>query len=100
MARRIWKSFQIQGYLKDNIPFPRSLINTETKAKSAKYLSDVILRAIRDSPLTSDESKRQRRHALETAYKHISERTIRYIQDIYKQDFVLFDNPLEPPSAK
>ena len=100
VARRIWKSFQIQGYLKDNIPFPRSLINTETKAKSAKYLSDVILRTIRDNPLTSDESKRQRRHALETAYKHISERTIRYIQDIYKQDFVLFDYPLEPPSAK
>ena len=100
VARRIWKSFQIQGYLKDNIPFPLSLINTETKAKNAKYLTDVILRTIRDNPLTSDESKRQRRHALETAYKHISERTVRYIQDIYKQDFVLFDYPLEPPSAK
>ena len=100
VARRIWKSFQIQGYLKDNIPFPRSFLNTETKAKSAKYLSDVILRTIRDNPLTSDESKRQRRHALEMAYKRISERTIGYIQEIYKQDFVLFDYPLEPPSAK
>ena len=100
VAHRIWKLFKIQGFLKDYIAFPRSLINTETKAKIAKYLNDVILRTIRDNPLTSDENKRQRRRALETAYTHISEKSIRYIQDIYKQDFALFHYPLEPPLSK
>ena len=100
VARRIWKSFQIQGYLKDDLPFPRNVINMEEKARSGRYLSDVILKTIRDNPLTSEESKRQRRRALETAYKRISDKTIRYIQDIYKQDFAIFDYSLEPPLPK
>ena len=100
VASRIWKSFQIQGYLKDDITFPYDIIDTEDKAKSAKYLSDVILKTIRDNPLTSEESKRQRRRALVTAFKSVGKRTIKYLQDIYKQDFILFDYTFDPPSEK
>ena len=100
IAERVWKSFQIQGYLRDGLPFPSDIIDTENKANNTKFLTEVILRTIKESPLTPDESKSQRRRALEAAYEYISEKTIMHIQAIYKQDFELFDYPLDPPSAK
>ena len=100
IAERIWRSFQIQGYLRDDLPFPSDVIDSENKANSTMFLSEVILRTIKENPLTPDESIRQRRRALETAYEIISEKTIMHIQDIYKQDFELFGYPLEPLSAK
>ena len=98
VARRLWVSFQIQGYLRDDVPFPFDIVNTEEKADSPEFLINLTLNTIRKNPLTSIESKIQRSRALETAFKTIGEETIKGIQEVYRQDFILFDYSFEPPS--
>ena len=90
-ARRLWIEAKIQGVIDDKIMFPAYLFDTEEKAHNGTYLAEVIIRTSQQHPLTSDESSNQRRKALVNAYATISEKTIRDIQRIYKQDFILFD---------
>ena len=99
IARRIWVSFQIQGYIKDSIAFPKNIIDTEKKANSGKFLTNLILTTIRQHPMTSEESKIQRRRALASAYDGVSDDVIDGLKDVYKQDFVLFDYSPDPPSG-
>ena len=99
LARRIWVSFQIQGFIKESIAFPVDIVDTDAKAKNASFLSDIILKTIKENPLTSAESRAQRQKALENAYADVSRKTIEGLTDVYKQDFVLFDYSLDPPST-
>ena len=97
-ARRIWKSFQIQGYLRDEISFPSDIIDTNEKA-SSELLIDIVMKTIQDHPISSDESKRQRRHHLVKAYENIDTKTIDELKKIYEQDFILFNYSYEPPAG-
>ena len=97
-ARRIWKSFQIQGYLRDEISFPSDIIDTDEKA-SSELLIDMVMKTIQDHPLSSDGSRRQRRHHLVKAYENIDTKTIDELKKIYEQDFILFNYSYEPPAG-
>ena len=99
IARRIWVSFQIQGYIKNTIPFPTDIVDSEEKATSGKLLSNLILETIRQHPMTPEESKLQRRRALVSAYDGVSDHVIDGLKDVYKQDFILFDYSPDPPSG-
>lgn len=99
LARRIWVSFQIQGFIKDSITFPVDIVNTDVKAKNASFLTDIIVKTIKENPLTSAESKAQRQRALENAYAGVSRKTIEGLTNVYKQDFVLFNYSFDPPST-
>ena len=99
IARRTWVAFQIQGYIKETIPFPTDIVDTIEKAKSVQFLSNLILETIRQQPMTSEESKVQRRRALVSAYEGVSDDIIDGLQDVYKQDFILFDYSFDPPSG-
>lgn len=98
IARRIWVSFQVQGFIKDTIAFPSHLVDTEEKVKKARFLTNIILQTIKENPLTSEQSKAQRRRALENAYRSVSENVIEGIKIVYKQDFILYDYSFDPPS--
>ena len=98
IARRIWVSFQIQGYIKEDIPFPINTINSIEKAKDPKFLTDVILEIIRKNPMSPDDSKLQRHRALVKAYDDLSQETLDKVKQLYRQDFILFDYSIEPPS--
>ena len=50
----------------------------------------VVIKIIQDHPLSSDESKRQRRHHLVRAYENIDTKTIDELKKIYEQDFIFF----------
>ena len=100
IVKRLWKSFQIQGYLRDDIPFPFDIINTEQKAINVSLIEEVVMARIRENPMTSEERKLQRRRALEMAYQDIEVKTIKGIQEVYKPDFLFFDYSIEPPSVK
>ena len=97
MAERIWLILQIQGFIKSTIKFPYAVVNTEQKASNVTFLIDVILKTIKEHPLTSEESKQQRHRAIVNAYAKISKETIKEIKRIYKQDFILFDYSDDPP---
>lgn len=99
-AKRLWASFQIQGYLKDDIPFPSEIVNSEEKAKSLDFLTDLVIKTIRDNPMTSQESKTQRHRALIQAFESVDEKTIEDLKEIYKQDFILFNYSFEAPSKQ
>ena len=98
IARRIWVSLQIQGYIKEDIPFPINTINSIEKAKNPKFLTDVILKTIRKTPMSPDDSKLQRHRALVKAYGDLSQETLDKVKQFYRQDFILFDYSIEPPS--
>lgn len=97
IAKRLWISFQIQGYIRNDTDFPFDIINTEEKASNMTFIADVILETIRKNPLTSEESKAQRQRALVDAYARIDKPLIENIKIVYKQDFILFDYSFEPP---
>ena len=99
VAKGIWISFQIQGYLRDNIPFPADIIDSD-KQIDPKFLTDLILKTIKDNLLTTEESKKQRHRFLVNAYNNIDKKTIEGIQEIYKQDFAMFNYSIEPPSER
>ena len=65
-----------------------------------EVFTDFILKTIKESPLTADESKEQRNRYLVNAFNKIDKKTIEGVQEVYKQDFVIFDYSFEPPSAK
>ena len=97
VAKRIWSSFQIQGYMRDDVPFPADIIDSDENIYP-EFMTDLILKTIKENPLTTEESKEQRRRFLVSAYKNIDKKTIAGIQEVYKQDFVMFDYSFEPPS--
>ena len=98
VARRIWVSFQIQGYIKEDIPFPTHAINSTEKAKNSDFLTKVILETIKKHPMSSNDAKIQRRGALVRAFDDLSKDILDIVKQLYKQDFILFDYSFEPPS--
>ena len=59
VARELWLSFQIQGYIKDDISFPDKFINSD-ESVNREFLTDLIMNTIRENALTTEESKQQR----------------------------------------
>ena len=100
VARRIWASFQIQGYIKDEIPFPAKTIDTIEKANSSEFLTDVILETIKKHPMSPSEVKVQRRRALVKAFDGLSKDIIDKVKELYMQDFILFDYSFDPPTME
>ena len=96
VAESIWQSFQIQGYIRSDFPLPVEFIPSVEDIRP-KFLTDLILKTINENPLTVEESKQQRRQYLVDAYNEIDKKIIEDIQRVYRQDFILFDYPLDPP---
>ena len=96
-ARRIWISFQIQGYLNEDMKFPFEIVDTEEKAANHTFLSQVIIKTANEYPLAPEDSKLQRHRALVKAYSGINNATLQGIRDIFKSDFILFNYTDNPP---
>ena len=74
------------------------IIDTAEKAANHSLLTNVILDVIKEHPLSPEERKQQRRRALVNAYAGIDEKILLQIKNIFNQDFILYDYPLELPS--
>ena len=99
VAMELWLSFQIQGYIRDDIPFPDKSMNLDESVKW-EFLTDLVLNTIKENALTTEESKQQRHRYLVNAYKSIDKKTLEDIQNVFKQDFIVFDYSFEPPSNR
>ena len=96
VTRRIWKAFQIQGHIHDDIPFPTRTIDTSEKARNPEFLTKVILETIKKHPISPNEAKLQRRRALVKAFGGVVKDILDKVKELYKQDFILFDYPTNP----
>ena len=96
IAERIWKSFQIQGFISDEIDIPKRELPDNIKQLKFKLIS-LALDAVKRSGFTRAEQKAQRRKHLLEAYSNISAGVIRDVQSIYQLDFSLFDYSHIPP---
>lgn len=98
VARILWQSFQIQGFLHNDIAFPdlefKSSDNTTNLYTDADYFIRIILKYIKLRLLTVTESKSQRRNALLNAYENIDKQLIVKIQQQYSMDFEMFQYDL------
>ena len=99
IAMELWTTFQIQGYLRDDIPFPESVIASKNVTVSPDFLTDLVLRTIRENPLTPGQSAKQRQRALVKAYANVDKDTLDALKEIYGLDFILFNYSTEPPSG-
>lgn len=97
LVTRLWKSFQIQGYIRDDRNLPVSQFPSKNGYTDPKHVSKVFMEAISNDKLTSSEAKLQRKKALVDAYKSVDATVIENIREIYKIDMASFDYDLSPP---
>lgn len=95
VAQDLWYTFKVNGYLREDSDFPH--VKTKNFTITPENLTKLVFKAISENPLTSEESRRQKRRALINAYKDVDEKTLRGLQEVYKRDFALFDYSTEPP---
>lgn len=97
VVKRMWKAFQIQGIISDNIQFPENLLSGMSMF-NRELVTKVVLDAIAKHPLLDAEKLKQREFYLNRAYKEVSSETITAIQDVYYLDFILFDYSFNTPN--
>lgn len=93
---KMWEGFKIQGYIRTDIPFPVSEFESRHNTRVEQF-SKVVLDTMTLYPLSSAERETRRRQFLVNAYKGISERTVKKIQEMYLMDFRIFGYDANPP---
>ncbi|XP_060598876.1 carbohydrate sulfotransferase 9-like [Ruditapes philippinarum] len=90
IAKKLWKSFQIQGYINEKSQFPEKKYQNLNDYKSDKYLIKVILQEVRRNPLSHEEKIKQRNEALIKAFTGVDKKYLRKIRELYAMDFNMF----------
>ncbi|XP_046376591.2 carbohydrate sulfotransferase 11-like [Haliotis rufescens] len=86
---RLWKAFQINGYLPANVK-PPPLFRTTTTAEFTK----IVLDQYRSRPNTPEVWRKQRKRFMIEAYKTLPSRALHAVRMKYTRDFILFNyNP-------
>ena len=91
ICERLWKVFQMNGYIGLEIPFPLHLLHTVRNESDIKqtFISHAISEHESGHAL-HELWKRQRRQSLVRAYKTLPTDLLRQFQAVYKKDFELF----------
>lgn len=97
VAQRLWKAFQIQGFIHDQSRIPEVFLSPKFRFNK-REVSKIILETIKEKPLTLRESARQRERHLREAYANLPANIVQGIRDVYQLDFTLFDYSDLPPS--
>lgn len=98
LAERIWTAFQIQGYIHNDMRFPRDDFKSILRDDLKDVLSDLVLKKSNEEVLTFEERVKQIRDWKINFWKSVSLETIRNIQAAYYEDFVLFGYDIDPHS--
>ena len=91
ICERLWKVFQMNGYLGFEIPFPADTLRTVRSLKDIKrtFISHA-LSEYANGHAFHERWKRQRRQSLSKAYKALPKDLLQEFQSVYKNDFELF----------
>ena len=90
--RRIWKTLHIQGLLRDNVAFPER----KTIRNQEEFIR-IVLDYVNRYPVSKSRSIQQRNKYLSKAYSRVSTTLMKQIQDVYSNDFLLFNYSIDPP---
>lgn len=98
IAKRIWKAFQINGYLGDNFEFPEEGVkNIDSRDGVRDYLVNCFTEICSHTNATEREKwKSQRKKYLKKAYLDVPVDIRGRIRDAFKIDFELFGYEKEP----
>lgn len=90
IATKLWKSFQIQGYIHEHSEFPNAKFTSRELYKKSNYLVNVIMKEVNTNPLTHLQKIEQRNKALLSAYSGVNKKYFLEIQKRYAMDFDMF----------
>ncbi|XP_041374623.1 carbohydrate sulfotransferase 11-like isoform X2 [Gigantopelta aegis] len=96
IALRLWKAFQINGYLPLKTEFP----SEKLKDIDASTFIDVARKTYRERPNSSAQIKIQRKQALVDAYKSVPSHIMQKLKSIYATDFLMFNYDPNPSWLK
>lgn len=96
VAQRLWKAFQIQGFINDRLAIPDVFLRKHFRFNKQE-VTKTILKKISENPMTQGESAKQRKKYLVEAFAKIPNDILDQIREIYQLDFTLFDYSELPP---
>ncbi|XP_046543399.1 carbohydrate sulfotransferase 11-like isoform X2 [Haliotis rubra] len=89
LAGRLWKTFQINGYL---TPGSEVLLEAEfSETLTRDKLKQLMFRSYRDAMLTKQKSSAQRRSYLRQAYASVPRDILDRVVRLFRNDFLYFD---------
>ncbi|XP_025107342.1 carbohydrate sulfotransferase 11-like isoform X4 [Pomacea canaliculata] len=95
IADRLWRTFQINGYLPEEIAFPQD----KAVKLNATAFKGMVHEAFRHRPKKSPaEWRQQREGAMVAAFKQLSTDTLEKLHNLYASDFELFGYDPRPDS--
>ena len=96
ICERLWKVFQLSGYIGFEVPFPSSLlVVTNTKTLQHEFILKAI-EAYQTGKRFLKLQKHQKRQSLVNAYKTLPYSLLKKVQNVFNTDFELFDYDKEP----
>ncbi|KAL4228509.1 hypothetical protein ACF0H5_011557 [Mactra antiquata] len=98
LAERIWTAFQIKGYIHNDLKFPKATFKSVFRDELRDVLTDAVVTAMDDKPLTDEERIKQMHDWKISFWKSVMEETIHNVQAAYYEDFVLFGYDIDPNS--
>ncbi|XP_060566211.1 carbohydrate sulfotransferase 11-like [Ruditapes philippinarum] len=96
IAERIWKAFQIQGYIHNDLHFPAAEFKSSSASETEKSLTKLVSEASELRPLTSQERNTQRHNWQIYYWKTVTPEVLLKVQDAYYEDFLLFNYDFDP----
>lgn len=92
VAKRLWKTFQYNGYIHRDSEFPKGrLEGSDFLSKPKEVFTDLVFSTIKDQIKKGLETKSQKRTMMLEEYKKIPQNLLAAISEVYKYDFELFD---------
>lgn len=95
--KRLWISFQSQGLISDDNEFEPGHFQHLSETNVNDIVNMVVSKGLLIN-MTKEERKRQRHHHMIRTYKSVKLSTLRMIQSVYMNDFLLFGYSKSPPS--
>ncbi|ESO92755.1 hypothetical protein LOTGIDRAFT_162235 [Lottia gigantea] len=89
LCKRLWKVFQINGYISAETPFPE-IFELKPSSLNKQHFMSSIVKAVDKNQNSAADQKQQKLVAMETAYQMLPKSLLRMIPYIYENDFRLF----------
>lgn len=91
IAQRLWKAFQVNGYISKSIPALLGYIYAMHRSKRFQELfQEKVLQTIKEQNVTREALRRQKREYLIAAYHQLSVSDLKMIPKLFRPDFELF----------
>lgn len=93
IAQRLWRTFQINGYLPNEMSFPAPA----SSEINVTHFKDLVHEAFKKRPSKSRaEWRQQREQAMADAFRQLPRPVLEKLADLYRHDFQMFEYDARP----